>query len=1061
MPACRTVRRLWPLAVFLAIVLAAPLYAQLSIQTLSGVIAGRLQNAEGTPAVGIPISVNTNDGAIFSFSGPQRTDSAGRFRFTGLAPGRYRVIAGAVEYNPTYYPGTTNANEATFVTLTQDATVENVNFSFTGPSTFRVAGKIRRPAGTRPDAPMVTKVGLHDLNAFISTMHGGMIAFLFEAPVTPDGTFELRGIPRGKYKLSTEPVLTSWTPFPLAVSDGDVTGLDLVVPLESQVRVIVTTDERILLPTASVSFTGPYGGREAQVPHLMPLPPGPFPSRLLTTALPAGEHRVLVSGLPSPYFVKTITNGARDLLREPLLVDGMAPLEVVVTLALPPGSGVKVAGRVILPAGMSLLPSPTAALGVPTGLSFVEAPINADGTFEFQNVPRGNYIVTLSRAAARLYQPPAISVTDKDVAGADIIVPRQIELRGNVIVEGGGPLPKPRLETNRAYHNTGPAVLDDGTFKITLPEGDYRFGVQELPNGYYTKSVTYGAVDLLTQPLRLGGAPAADVLVTLSTRVPAPWRKVSGRLTGFPSTATATVQLSGNRENFHTRSRTDGTFEFPEVLPGQYRVLTGPYNLPQPSIVVSDRDVSGIELPYRSFAIFRGRMVMEDGGPAAWFELRFAGPAFSQLAQNPVEFQENGRFTVSLPEEEISLSMTSPPAGYKVKSITYGDKDLLGGSAKLSAADRQEIVVTFATTSPPLWRKVSGRVVTPADSGVKPAHVRLASSRITYQVPVAPDGSFEFSRIPPGAYWAPQPLPVFTGLNPTVHITDKDIAGVEIQYPTVFEVAGRTVMADGSGVPLDTGWSVENTAATSNFRLLVRGGEHKIAFGNSGTMYRIASATYGAIDLLNQPLRLAAPATGEILVTLAQALPRPATGGVTVKGRVTGAISEMPEPRRVLIYDDATRQYSAAATLSPDGFFEFRNVPVGGYMLVAVGVPHAAQRRTGANVKDQNIADLDMIVFRSVKTTIRLVTEDGNPLPTWVRLNLLSKRSLDDLESELPADGRLDWIVSEDEQFLVLKGLPAEYTVKSMMYGEVDLLKSPLKLDPAAAVAEIRITVGR
>jgi hypothetical protein len=337
----------------------------------------------------------------------------------------------------------------------------------------------------------------------------------------------------------------------------------------------------------------------------------------------------------------------------------------------------------------------------------------------------------------------------------------------------------------------------------------------------------------------------------------------------------------------------------------------------------------------------------------------------------------------------------------------------------------------------------------------------LASSGITYQVPVAPDGSFEFSRIPPGTYWAPQPLPAFTGLNPTVHITDKDIAGIEIQYPAVFEVSGRTVMADGSAVPLDAGWFLENTAASSSFKLLVRGGEHKIAFGNSGTLYRVASATYGPIDLLEEPLRLTAPATGEIVVTLAPALPRTATGGVSVKGRVTGTVSEMPEPRRVMIYDDATRNYSAAAALSSDGSFEFRNVPPGGYIIVAVGAPLAAQRRTGASVKDQNIADLDMIVFRSVKTTVRLVSEDGSPLPTWPRISLLSKRSLDDLQSDVPADGRLDWIVSEDEQSLVLNGLPAGYTVKSMTYGAVDLLKSPLKLDPAAAPAEILITVGR
>jgi hypothetical protein len=57
-----------------------------------------------------------------------------------------------------------------------------------------------------------------------------------------------------------------------------------------------------------------------------------------------------------------------------------------------------------------------------------------------------------------------------------------------------------------------------GTFEITLPEGEYSFGVRDLPPGYYAKSVTNGAVDLLTQPLLLGSYPDVDVLVTLATR---------------------------------------------------------------------------------------------------------------------------------------------------------------------------------------------------------------------------------------------------------------------------------------------------------------------------------------------------------------------------------------------------------------------------------------------------------------------------------------------------------------------------------------------------------------
>jgi hypothetical protein len=244
---------------------------------------------------------------------------------------------------------------------------------------------------------MVTKVGLHDANEFITLSHGGIARFLFEASVAPDGSFEFLRIPQGKYKLSTEPVLTSWIPFPFAVSDSDVMGLDLVVPLESRITVTVTVDDNIPLPPVTVSFAGVLGGREAQRPsaEVLTLPVRTYPNRTLYTALQAGEHRVVVSGFPSPYFVKSITAGARNLLKEPLLVEGIGPLEIVVTLALPPGNTVKVGGRVILPPGFSLTPSQTVSLYVPRSDTSLQAAINPDGTFEFAKVQRGEYEATL------------------------------------------------------------------------------------------------------------------------------------------------------------------------------------------------------------------------------------------------------------------------------------------------------------------------------------------------------------------------------------------------------------------------------------------------------------------------------------------------------------------------------------------------------------------------------------------------------------------------------------------------------------------------------------------
>src|SRR5688572_16096917 len=225
------------------LLLSAPVFAQAQ----SGIISGMVRNSNGTPAAGVPINASADGSNAIALFGPQtRTDSSGRFRIN-LPAGRYRVAAGLLEYSHTYYPGTTNVSEATVLSLGAGATLDNVEITLTRPSAFRVSGKIRRPAGTRADAPMVTKVGLHDANVFIALSHG-TVPFLFETTAASDGSFEFLGIPQGKYKLSTEPAVTSWTPFVFMVSDTDVTGLDLVVPLESRVNVRVTVDSNIPLP---------------------------------------------------------------------------------------------------------------------------------------------------------------------------------------------------------------------------------------------------------------------------------------------------------------------------------------------------------------------------------------------------------------------------------------------------------------------------------------------------------------------------------------------------------------------------------------------------------------------------------------------------------------------------------------------------------------------------------------------------------------------------------------------------------------------------------------------
>lgn len=163
-------------------ILVIALSTTLDAQVQSGTIAGRLLNSDGTPAVGVLMNAQQDGGGMMGFFPGIRTDGAGRFRLT-VGTGRYRIAAGLMEYGPTYYPGTASAGEATIVTVAANTVQGNIDFTLTKPSAFRVAGKIRRPEGTKPNTPMVAKVALADYMAYAPS--DGQMPFLFQAPVGP------------------------------------------------------------------------------------------------------------------------------------------------------------------------------------------------------------------------------------------------------------------------------------------------------------------------------------------------------------------------------------------------------------------------------------------------------------------------------------------------------------------------------------------------------------------------------------------------------------------------------------------------------------------------------------------------------------------------------------------------------------------------------------------------------------------------------------------------------------------------------------------------------------
>jgi hypothetical protein len=171
---------------------------------------------------------------------------------------------------------------------------------------------------------------------------------------------------------------------------------------------------------------------------------------------------------------------------------------------------------------------------------------------------------------------------------------------------------------------------------------------------------------------------------------------------------------------------------------------------------------------------------MEDNGPVPVFVISLAGSgSIVTVFGKPAR---DGSFTAKLPMDERKVQINGFPLGYKVKSVTYRDTDVLKQPLKISKDDADELHVAFAADSSLPFGSLRGQI-----TGLDPqANMRLSlqgvTSFSTYETDIGSDGSFSISNIPQGAY-----MPVLLGaaapslLSPsTVVVSGSNVFSVQL-----------------------------------------------------------------------------------------------------------------------------------------------------------------------------------------------------------------------------------------------------------------------------------------
>jgi hypothetical protein len=178
------------------------------------IITGRITDEVNEPISGVQVWAMRS----VYFEGRRRlvpmgsnlvTDDAGQYRLLGIVPGIYYLMATIREtwtinesgveqvmgYAPTYFPGTTAVTEAKRITVGIGQEVSNIDFSLIPGRAAKISGAAMDSRG-RPLAGQSVSLG----QEFRGPNQMSMFSFS-GSPVGPDGTFTIKNVSPGEYKL--------------------------------------------------------------------------------------------------------------------------------------------------------------------------------------------------------------------------------------------------------------------------------------------------------------------------------------------------------------------------------------------------------------------------------------------------------------------------------------------------------------------------------------------------------------------------------------------------------------------------------------------------------------------------------------------------------------------------------------------------------------------------------------------------------------------------------------------------------------------------------------------
>ena len=288
--------------------------------------SGMALSPSGQPVQNMSVGIaNLSAGSLFGSMGIVRADANGRFSVAGLASGRWLLFGRGAEPNTPSDGQFPWWSSTEFVIGEQDVT--DLVLSFTEGTTIN--GRVTfKGTGTPPD-PTRLRVSIASLPAVPETG-----PFPISATPAADGTFVLRAVPAGKYRIAMAPA-AGWVLQTAASGATEVLDNPLEVVAGQDVSLSLTMTDRVTEITGTLLD---QLGRPAPEYSVVVFSAdrshwGTAPRRISGLVKLATDGSYRVSGLPpGNYVLCVVTDVDASQLSDPSMLEQLMPAGVKLTL---------------------------------------------------------------------------------------------------------------------------------------------------------------------------------------------------------------------------------------------------------------------------------------------------------------------------------------------------------------------------------------------------------------------------------------------------------------------------------------------------------------------------------------------------------------------------------------------------------------------------------------------------------------------------------------------------------------------------------------------------------